>query len=181
MKFMKCEVKPVPGVFTEENGKYSLDCRKALWATDEIHSIYQQAGIHLKDVDFVIETEDNLILIEYKNANISEAKNPEAFRPDGDRKVLAIAQKFCDSLHYLNLLNKDKPKEYVYILEYPHGDRISRLRLRNRIKRELPFSLPEYLGVKKKLIHEIKVYSIDEWNADSTYCNYPLLPIEILG
>ena len=149
MKFMKCEVKPVPGVFTEENGKYSLDCRKALWATDEIHSIYQQAGIHLKDVDFVIETEDNLILIEYKNANISEAKNPEAFRPEGDRKVLAIAQKFCDSLHYLNLLNKDKPKEYVYILEYPHGDRISRLRLRNRIKENYHFHYLNILALRR--------------------------------
>ena len=56
-------------------------------------------------------------------------KEPDVYK----RQTLAIAQKYCDSLHYLNLLNKNK--EYVYILEHPHGNRISRLRLRNRIKR----------------------------------------------
>ena len=27
-------------VFAEENGCYSFDCTKALWATDEIHQAY---------------------------------------------------------------------------------------------------------------------------------------------
>lgn len=28
-------------IFTEENGKYSIDCTKAIWATNQMHSDYQ--------------------------------------------------------------------------------------------------------------------------------------------
>ena len=57
-------------ILVEENGYYYIDCSKAIWSTDEINSVYKKAKLHLNDVDFVIETEDILILVEYKNANI---------------------------------------------------------------------------------------------------------------
>ena len=47
----------MPDRLIEENGRYALDCHNALWATDQIHTAYQQAKVRLKDVDFVLETE----------------------------------------------------------------------------------------------------------------------------
>ena len=64
-------------IYIEENGQYSLDCSAALWSTDQIHQYYQDPahayGIvnFLCDVDFVIENETHILLVEYKNANIS--------------------------------------------------------------------------------------------------------------
>ena len=56
-------------IFVEENGIYSIDCTNAVWATDKMHADYQKAGIHIKDVDFLIETDSHLIMVEYKNAH----------------------------------------------------------------------------------------------------------------
>lgn len=49
-------------IFVEENGIYSIDCTNAVWATDKMHADYQKAGLHIKDVDFLIETDWNLFI-----------------------------------------------------------------------------------------------------------------------
>lgn len=171
---MTCEVTAV--IYTEENGRYRIDCTKAVSSTDSIHALYQNAGIHIKDVDFVIEGEDYLLLVEYKNANISGASNPNGFRPEDDKKIEDITRKYYDSLHYLTLMGKGKPKYYIYILEYPTGDCVTRRRIRNRLKTELPFSLQDQFEPGIRLIEKIDVLSIEEWNMDSVYGNYPILP-----
>lgn len=33
----------------------------------------------LKDVDFIVEKKDKILFVEYKNSNIPNASNPEAF------------------------------------------------------------------------------------------------------
>lgn len=103
-------------IFTEENGLYQIDCSKAVWATDELNYQYHAANCMLSDVDWVVETNKRLYLVEYKNANISGAVNPGAFSPQSDKMIDKVVRKFYDSLHYLSLLDKNKPKEYVYIL-----------------------------------------------------------------
>ena len=107
-------------IYTEENGQYTLDCSSAIWSTDRIHDCYQggtdaygNIGF-LCDVDFVIESQDYIILVEYKNANIVAAANPGAFNPMDDNKLTNVAKKYFDSLHWLYLEGKDKPKKYVY-------------------------------------------------------------------
>lgn len=67
-------------------------------------------------------------------------------------------------------------KEYVYILEYPHGDSVSRKMIRNRLKAKLPFALQENIG-KQKLIEKVEVLSIAEWNADPQYGEFPIQPV----
>ena len=54
-------------VFVEENKVYQLDCSKALWATDAVHEVYRANKLGLKDVDFIIEQDEDIILVEYKN------------------------------------------------------------------------------------------------------------------
>ena len=93
-------------VFIEENGAYSIDCSNAVWASDRMHKDYHDSGIHINDVDFLIEDASHIFMVEYKNANFSGAVNPEAFQPLGDKKISIVTRKFYDSLHYLKLLTQ---------------------------------------------------------------------------
>lgn len=165
-------------VFTEENGNYKIDCSKALWATDEVYDQYHTAKCFLKDVDWILETSEKIVLVEYKNANVAEARKPELFKPGEDTMIDKVVRKFYDSLHYLTLLGKIKPKEYIYILEYPNGDSVSRKMIRNRMKSKLPFLLQENVGEDRKLIEKLDVLSIDEWNMNEKYGEFPILPCE---
>jgi len=174
MKYTNCEETPVKNIFIEENGSYSIDCTNAVWATDKVHEDYQRAGIHINDVDFLIESSSHIYMVEYKNACLANAVKPEAFNPMADKKVAVVIRKFYDSLHYLRLLDKNKPVQYVYVLEYPNGDVVTRKRLRNRLKMELPFALQDRIGNGRKLIDKVDVLSVAEWNADSSYGNYPM-------
>ena len=148
--------------FVEENGVYQIDCSKAIGATDQIHEVYHKAGVQLKDCDFLVEDNESFYLIEYKNANINNAENPAAFKPEEDKMLNKVVQKFYDSLHYLYLTGKKKPIEYIYVLEYPKGDIVTRKRLRNKMKQKLPFKLQDNIGTGNKLIEKVEVLSIEE-------------------
>lgn len=176
---MKCTIceGDMRKIFVEENGVYCIDCTSALWATDQMNQDYHNAGIHISDVDFLIENVSHILMVEYKNAMISGASNPAAFNPMADKKILTATRKFYDSLHYLRLLGKKKPVQYIYVLEYPNGDIITRKRLRNRLKSELPFLLQKNIGNGNKLIDKVEVLSIREWNEDLVYGKYPIIKI----
>ncbi len=76
-------------------------------------------------------------------------------------------------------MEKTKPVQYIYILEYPDGDIVTRKRLRERMKQKLPFVLQENIGNGKKLIEAVDVVSIKEWNEDENYGKYPIMPIDL--
>ena len=165
-------------VLIEENNKYQINCSGAVSATSEIHELYNRlcASI-LSDVDFFIEEKDKFIFVEYKNSCIKEAANSDAFLPSDDKTIRKIARKFYDSTFYLRLKMKEgtKPLDYVYILEYPKGDSVTRKAIRNKISNYLPFSLQEELSAKTPLIENFQVLSIAEWN--EKYQDYPLAPL----
>ena len=164
-------------IFIEENGVYQIDCSKAIWATDEIHGEYHRACVQLKDCDFLVEDNESLYLIEYKNANIKNAENPAAFKPEEDKMLNKVIQKFYDSLHYIYLIEKKKPIEYIYVLEYPKGDIVTRKRLRNKMKQKLPFDLQDNIGTGNKLIEKVEVLSIEEWNTHEKYGIFPITQV----
>lgn len=160
-------------VFLEENKLYQLDCSKALWATDTVHEVYRANKIGLKDVDFIIEQNEDIILLEYKNGNNPQAlAHGSKFNPDNEKIINNIPEKYFDTLHYLNLLEKNKPKHYIWVLEYPHGSSVTRKMLRNKIMKQLPFQLQASLSTKNKLIESFDVLSIAEWN--ERYGQYPM-------
>lgn len=162
-------------VFVEENGVYQIDCSAAVWATDQIYSCYHSAGTFLSDADFAIETSDFLLLIEYKNAGIPGAANPQAFNPASEKGVKKVARKFYDSLHYLSLEEKSKPVRYVYIVEYPNAGETDRKNLRNLIGVYLPFRMQ--CGKSKKIIEDFEVLSISEWNSHAEYGAFQITPV----
>lgn len=155
-------------IFIEENKQYKIDFTQALWATDQLHECYGEIGNFLSDVDFIAETNEHILLIEYKNANIKDAVSPDSFKPDSDEMIHKIARKFYDSLVYVNSLKKDKPINYYYILEYPKGDSVTRKLIRNRISDKLFFSINNV-----KLITDFNVMSINEWNT-GIYSMFPI-------
>ncbi len=177
----------MPDFLIEEKRNYGIDCRKAMWASDEIHAIYHECGLPdiLSDADFVVETEDSILLIEYKNANIPEARAHATatteYDPFQSKKFNKIVSKFYDSLHYLRLMGKEKPIHYIFVLEYPKGDSASRKMLRNRLKKRLPFELQKRISAEKRLIDSVSVLNISEWNSDTKYGRYPILPVSQLG
>lgn len=165
-------------MLTEENGIYQFDCAKALWATSEIRQQYYDARIHLlKNADFLIETGEELLIVEYENSTIRGAVNPEAFESNPDKLQNKIALKYYGSLPYLLLRGKHKPKRYIYIIEASNSDSIMRARLRDRISKELPFLLQSNMDTGVNLLRGFDVLSIAEWNAHPLYGNFPCLPV----
>lgn len=72
-----------------------------------------------------------------------------------------MAKKYFNSMHWLYLAGKDKPKKYIYVLEYPAGNFTSRLLVRNKLMKKLPFALQNTLNsAGRKIINDVKVVSI---------------------
>lgn len=164
-------------IYKEESNVYQIDFSNAIWSTNELHNIFHNTGVSiLSDVDFIAETDNEIIFVEYKNASISGAANPDAFKPSEDKYINKIAYKFYDSLIYILACGYKKAYRYVYVLEYPKGDSITRKLIRNKIAAKLPFKLQENSNIKMKLISDFQVISIDEWN--DIYSDFPITLID---
>ncbi len=165
-------------IFEDENHIYQIDFSAAIWATDQLHETFQHnTSSLLSDVDFVAETEDEILLVEYKNAAIPGASNPAAFQPGSQKSRQKIAFKYYDSWLYLHLFKRGKPFHYVYILQYPNGDTTSRRLIRNQIAELLPFRLQSLLNITEPMISAFDVFSIQEWNNNDTYKVFPISPV----
>ena len=168
----------VSKVFVDENHSCRIDFSKALWATDQLNSIFHQAKLSiLHDVDFVAEIEDAILLVEYKNANLPNAANPAAFKPTEDTKINNVARKYYDSLLFLQVLQRGvhKKKKYIYVLECAKGDGFLRRRVRELVAARLPFLLQQQTAVAESLIDSVEVLSVAEWNAQ--YTQFPMMLI----
>lgn len=165
----------------DENGEYGLDCTQAVGASDKMHEDYHRAKVQLSDADFLLEEANNILIVEYKNADTKKAREARyktpAFNPMDDKKFTSTVRKFYDSLHYIHLLGKNKPVKYVYVVEAPNSDAIMRKRLRARMKTLLPFALQENINTGISLIDKVDVLSINEWNMHDEYGKYPFVKL----
>lgn len=164
-------------VFWDENKYCTIDFSAAEWATDAIHDVFQAAKLSiLCDVDFVAETESELLLVEYKNANLPNAAHPESFRPWEDKRLNNVARKYFNSLQLLQVMNHGtgKKKRYVYVLECLNGDRVLRKRVRELLAARLPFLLQQQVDLSEPMIDSVDVLNVDEWNKA-----YPAFPLRL--
>ena len=162
-------------IFYDENHSCEIDFSAAAWATDQLNRIFHRAKLSiLHDVDFVAETENEILLVEYKNANLPNAAKPEAFRPVEDKLLNNVARKYYESQYFLQAIQhgSHKIKKYVYILECINGDSFLRGRVRELLAARLPFLLQKQVTISEKLIDSLEVLSIAEWN--EKYGMYPL-------
>ena len=159
--------------FLDENHLYEIDFSSAPWATDQLHDIFHKAGLTIwHDVDWVVETNDELLLVEYKNSNHPNARN--AFNPLKDEKLDNVARKYYESCYFLQAVRRveQKKKKFVYILEHKNGDSVMRKMVRKRLSARLPFRLQNQLALPGKWIESLEVLSVAEWN--EKYAQFPL-------
>lgn len=158
-------------------GEYEIDCTDALWSTNSLNKSYHAAGVKLKDVDWIIEDDDFIYLIEYKNALVSNVKNPSDFNPNENKTRDKVIQKYYDSLHFLTLLSKTKRKKYIYVVEAVGMGDTMRKKLKKNLISNLPFKLQNDLSNTVRLIESLDVMSIDDWNNHPIYSKYPIMHI----
>ena len=172
-------------IFFDEHHLYEIDFSSAPWATDQLHDIFHNAGLTIwHDVDWVVETTDELLLVEYKNSNHPNARNE--FNPLKNEKLDNVARKYYESSFFLQAVRRvgQKKKKFVYILEHKNGDSvmlnlvrnqlISRLpfRLQNQFKNPIENKLDNHLALSRNWIDDLEVLSIAEWN--EKYAQFPL-------
>ena len=61
-------------IFIDENGEYGLDYSSTVWASDQMHQIYHNAKVQLSDADFILEDDNIVMILEYKNADTKKAR-----------------------------------------------------------------------------------------------------------
>lgn len=66
---------------------------------------------------------------------------------------------------------------FIYVLEYPNGNSVTRKRLRKRIMKESPFKLQDDMKTGNRMITGVDVLSIDEWNHNPVYSRFPLIKL----
>lgn len=151
-------------ILLDENKQYKFDFSKLeyVWNIHEITS-----GIMLSDVDFITKTDSEVLFIEYKNASIKGASNPDAMlnKIKGETFYKKIARKYYDSLLIFWACKGNEenyPIVYILLIEHPLIDKKIRRQLKLKISKQLPF---EVKGEKivREMIKRFDVYNLDEW------------------
>lgn len=165
-------------IFQDENGFCQFDFSAALRASNQLNPIFQQnTSSLLSDIDFLVETEDEIIFVEYKNANVPGCSKPEAMTPSNQKLQNKLAFKYYDSWLYIHATNCRKPITYVCVVEFYQDDSRMRLKLREAVTRLLPFRLQKLENVKHMMIQDFHVLSVDEWNCHDHFKRYPITRI----
>ena len=166
-------------IFTDENKTWQFDFSSALWATNQLHKIFQcvKDGI-LYDVDFVVEDEHNLYFIECKNSNFAGVTMPGEHRPLSPEILRTVARKYFNSLQYIQTvgIGCNKRKVYIYILEAQNEDEHLRKFVKNRLQSRLPFRLQQQPNIKEIMISELQVVNLCEWN--EKYHKFPAVRLK---
>ncbi|OOM15920.1 hypothetical protein [Clostridium saccharobutylicum] len=151
-------------ILTDENNQFKFDFTNCKYVI-ELHDLANK--MKLNDVDFITEYNEKIIFLEYKNANIKNAVNPNAFvdKIKKDSFYKNIAKKYYDSLmmFWATGGNKDEfPIIYVLLIEAPIMDAKIRKQLRIKIGKQLPLNLKED-SIVREMLSKFEVLSIDEW------------------
>lgn len=161
----------------DENGNIQFDFSNALdvFEPHELASLYSE---YLSDVDFVLEEEEKIICMEYKNANIKNAEKPEAFQKkvSGEEYWKKIAKKFYGTMFLVWACDKNKankPVEYVLLMESNPGmDEALKKKFTAKMMSHLPFGYKNRKEVQKRVINEFSLVDLNEWK--ERYPQYPV-------
>lgn len=153
-------------ILTDENNQYKFDFTNCKYVI-ELHDLANK--MKLNDVDFITEYNNKIIFLEYKNANIKDAVNPNAFvdkiKREPEKFYKNIAKKYYDSLMMFWATGGNKnefPIIYVLLIEAPIMDAKIRKQLRIKIGKQLPLNLKED-SIVREMLSKFEVLSIDEW------------------
>lgn len=170
-----------PKILWDENGKMRFDFSNAL-DVFEPHELANLYSDYLSDVDFVIEEEETLLCLEYKNGNIKNADNPEAFKQKivGEEFWKKIAKKFYGTMFLIWACDKNqsnKSVQYILLLESnPSMDIALKKRFIMKMKKILPFKYKDRSEIQRKVIDEFYLMDLKEWT--EKYPQYPIYNME---
>lgn len=164
-------------ILQDENGKVQFDFSNAL-GVFEPHELASMYSEYISDVDFVIEEEQRIICLEYKNASVKNAANAEVFQRKlvGEEFWKRVAKKFYGTVFLVWACNKnqvEKPIEYILLIETnPSMDDALKKRFTTKMMRQLPFKYGGRAKIKRKVINRFELVDLKEWNA-----KYPRYPV----
>lgn len=153
-----------PKILVEENGVYQFDFTELEYVW-EMHEVVSRTT--LSDVDFITKTENEIVFIEYKNANIKNAVKPEGMLQKIKHESFyhKIARKFYDSLLLFWACKGNEnelPIVYVLIIEHPILDKKIRRQLQLKIEKQLPFQLKSD-RIAREILSRFEVVNLAEW------------------
>lgn len=157
-------------VLYDENKKMQFDFSDAL-AVFEPHALASMHSDYISDVDFVIEEEQRIICLEYKNANIQNAANPGALQKklSGEEFWKKMAKKFYGTLFLIWACNRnpaEKCIQYVLLIEVnPSMDNALKKRFTAKMLKQLPFDYNGRIEIKRKIIDKFMIMDLQEWRA----------------
>ena len=170
-------------VLYDENRKIQFDFSKVInvFEPHELASMYSE---YLSDVDFVVEDCEKLYCVEYKNANIEGAVNPQALtdKLNTDTFWCKIAKKFYGTMFLVWACDKnteDKPVQYVLIMETnPNMDLALKKRFMLKMQSRLPYKFIGKEDIRRHVIDdEFLILDIKEWN--EKFEKYPISYLQI--
>lgn len=167
-------------ILQDENGRVQFDFSNAIdvFEPHELASMYSE---YISDVDFVIEEEQRIVCLEYKNASVKDAANAEAFQRKlaGEEFWKRVAKKFYGTIFLVWACNKnraEKPIEYVLLIETnPSMDDALKKRFAAKMMRQLPFKYGSRAEIRRKIIDRFEIVDLKEWSVK--YPQYPVREI----
>jgi len=167
------------GIYTDENRKVQIDLRQAIYSTDALHEKYVTIGNIISDVDWIAETSDAILLIEYKGYYDGLPRGGGDKEGDKDKKAalcLELQRKYYGSAFYLLACGKNKPVDYIWVLGTPSLDSYIKSKWVASITKNLPFNLQRLPEIALCLIRNFKILTITEWNQ-----KYPSFPLTMIS
>jgi len=147
-----------------EEGGFIFDFSNSLFACQ------YHGGIHdLADVDFVIDTTENLLFIEVKNPlhekSTSKRQADFAEKIDGDAFPYQMGNKFKDTLLRRWACNEslEKPIVCIFILELPSLSKTEIGKMKNKIHNRIPFSLNKAQFLNRRLFDKFYIMTVDKF------------------
>lgn len=131
-------------------------------------------GEFLSDVDFVIEEDNQIVLMEYKNACVPGTANPEALyqkvQSNNEKFWKTIAKKFYGTLFLVWATGRnisDKQVKYILLIETtPLIDSVLKKRLKEKMMSLLPFKYKKEGEIKREVITEFEIMDLLEWTKE---------------
>ena len=99
------------GIYYDEHQKYQIDLSSSIWSTDKLQDKYRTIGGELSDVDWIAETEQEILLIEYKNTSFIGKNGKNEF-------YNKMWKKYYGSMFFL--LSRLSKKIDEWNRQYPH-------------------------------------------------------------
>jgi len=167
------------GKYKDESKAYEINLEAATWSMGEaLQDKFKAAGSFLNAVDWIVEIDNALLLIEFKNYSRPETiiehqdSNQGAKRKFRDKLYENVLRKYYFSSYYLFACGQRKVVNYVLVVETPNLDSVIGKRAQASIQRRLPFDLQNNAEITGVLIDFFKVLSISDWNE-----LYPMFPL----